>query len=214
MLNRQRPDRADAPTETGRIEAFSDGLFAIAITLLVLDIHVPRGLHGESEVLAALLEQWPVYLAFVTSFAFIGIMWVNHHRLFTHIQRTDNTLLLLNLCLLLGVTLLPFPTALVSEYLGKPGQLTAALVYNGLFLLIAVVFNLLWRYAAAGNRLLDPQANQAAVQAISRQYVFGPVLYLVALALTFVSVPVSLAVGLLLALFFALPGRAPRPAGA
>src|SRR5690349_429038 len=103
--------------ETGRVEAFSDGVIAIAITLLVLDIKVPTGLGEEGGLLDALLRQWPVYLAFFNSFATIGVMWINHHRLFTQIKRIDHTLLLLNALLLMAISLVPFSSALLSEYL-------------------------------------------------------------------------------------------------
>jgi uncharacterized membrane protein len=101
--------------ETGRVEAFSDGVFAIAMTLLVLDINVPRDLAPGRTLVQALAGQWPTYLAFVTSFATILIMWVNHHRLFTQIGRWDDRLLFGNGLLLLGVVLVPFPTALVPK---------------------------------------------------------------------------------------------------
>src|ERR1041385_9184169 len=102
-------------SETARLEAFSDGVYAIAITLLVLDLKVPMVQDGK--LASALLHQWPMYFAFLISFAFIGIMWVNHHRLFNHIRRCDNRLLFLNLLLLLGVTVVPFPTALLAAHL-------------------------------------------------------------------------------------------------
>src|SRR5215470_20063356 len=98
-------------TETNRVEAFSDGMFAIAITLLILELKVPTPAAGR--LTAALLRQWPSYLAFLLSFAFIGIMWMNHHRMFTHIRRSNYTLLVLNLLLLLGITAVPFPTAVL-----------------------------------------------------------------------------------------------------
>ena len=196
--------------ETGRIEAFSDGVMAIAITLLVLDIKVPRDLPEDARLLDALLAQWPAYFAFVTSFATIGIMWINHHRLFTLIKRSDQMLLVLNSLLLLGITFVPFPTSLLAEYIGEPHQQTAALVYSGTFVVTAICFNLLWRYASYKNRLLDPASDPLAVQAISRQYLFGPLFYLVAFGLAFVSGVASLAVNLLLAVFFALPARRPR----
>jgi len=94
--------------ETGRIEAFSDGVFAIAMTLLVLDLKVPKEVGVNLSLASALLEQWPSYLAFLISFATVGIMWMNHHRLFTLIHRTDHWLLVLNGLLLLGVTRFPF----------------------------------------------------------------------------------------------------------
>ena len=132
-----------ATNETTRIEAFSDGVFAIAITLLVLDLKVPRELSEGRTLDQILLAQWPGYLAFITSFLTILIMWVNHHRMFTLIGRSDHRLLFYNGLLLMGVTLVPFPTALVAEFLRHDGERTAALVYSGTFIFIAICFNLL-----------------------------------------------------------------------
>lgn len=128
--------------ETGRIEAFSDGVFAIAITLLVLEIKVPHEVEA-GRLARALLEQWPSYLAFLTSFSFIGIMWINHHRIFRLIHRSDHGLLLVNGLLLLGVTFVPFPTALVADYLRHPDEYVAVMVFNGTYLVISIFFNLL-----------------------------------------------------------------------
>src|SRR5206468_6094385 len=136
-------------SETARVEAFSDGVFAIAITLLVLNLKVPSGPAGHLGT--ALAGQWPAYAAFLISFAFIGIMWVNHHRLFTHIRRSDNRLLFLNLLLLLGVTFVPFPTALLAAHLRGADARTAAAVFNGTYVLIAIFFNVLWHHAVAFN---------------------------------------------------------------
>jgi uncharacterized membrane protein len=188
-------------TETNRIEAFSDGVFAIAITLLILEIKVPSPEQGR--LAAALLRQWPSYLAFFLSFAYIGIMWMNHHRMFTHIRRSNDTLLLLNLLLLLGVTAVPYPTAVLASTLGTGEQKTAAIFYNGVYVVIAIFFNVLWRYAVS-HHLLDKEALASAAM-ISRQYSFGPIVYLLCLALAWVDVRVSLAINVLLAVYFALP---------
>jgi uncharacterized membrane protein len=197
--------------ETSRIEAFSDGVYAIAITLLVLDIKVPRADQlGSDGLLSALIDQWPNYLAFIASFLFILVMWINHHRLFTVIQRTDNNLLLFNGLLLLGVTLVPFPTALVAEYLEHEERLIAILVYNGWFFVIAIFFNLLWRYASYKNRLFNEKTDPALVRHISRQYSVGPAAYLLVLLIAFVSPWLSLALNVALAVFFALPNKAIR----
>ena len=110
--------------ETGRVEAFSDGVLAIVITLLVLELHVPRELTSDAALRAALVHEWPAYFAFLTSFVTVGIMWVNHHRLFTLIGRVDHWLLMLNLT----ICVVPFPTAIVAEYLGGEGAQTATLV--------------------------------------------------------------------------------------
>ncbi len=191
-------------TETARIEAFSDGVFAIAITLLILEIKVP--LPSAGRLAPQLWRQWPSYISFVISFAFIGIMWINHHRLFTHIRRCDNGLLLLNLLLLLGVTFVPYPTAVLSMYLGKADQRLAAIFFNGTFFFIAIFYNLLWRYATSPKRhLLAHDVDLKAIERITRQFAFGPLPYLGCVALAWVSVTASLAVNIILACFFALP---------
>jgi TMEM175 potassium channel family protein len=197
-----------ASTETNRIEAFSDGVFAIAITLLVLDLKVPREADGEGQLARALFAQWPSYLAFLTSFATILIMWINHHRIFTLVGRSDDRLLLYNGLLLLGVTLVPFPTSLVADYLQHEGGRLAAIVFNGTYIYIAICFNLLWRSAAIGDRLLRRDADRAAVQAIFAAYRFGPAWYVAAFVLAFFSVTASLLLNLGLAIFYALPRRA------
>jgi uncharacterized membrane protein len=192
--------------ETGRIEAFSDGVFAIAITLLVLDVRVPQEVPGRT-LLSALLDQWPSYLAFVTSFATVGIMWINHHRIFALIKRADHLLLVLNGLLMLGVTFVPFPTALVAGYVSHRDQRVAAMVYSGTFTVIAIFFNVLWRYASHKNRLLDRKIDPHAVAAITHAYSFGPPLYFTSFCLALGSVAASLALNVALALFFALPGK-------
>ncbi|HEX2915546.1 MAG TPA: TMEM175 family protein [Chloroflexia bacterium] len=199
--------RESESKETGRLEAFSDGVFAIAITLLVLEIKIPQDLPENQHLGDALLKEWPTYLAFVTSFFTILVMWINHHRLFTHIKRSDNTLLFLNGLLLLGVTFVPFPTALVADYLEKSDEVVALMVYSGTYIFLAVFFNLLWRYAAYKNRLLARNANQSEVQGITKAYNFGPALYLICFIAAPISPVFSLVIALGLAIFFALPVR-------
>lgn len=191
-------------TETARVEAFSDGVFAIAITLLILEIKIPTV--GPTPLARQLLWQWPSYVSFVISFAFIGIMWMNHHRLFTHIRRCNDALLVLNLLLLLGVTAVPFPTAVLAAHLQHEGERTAVLLYNGTYLFIAICFNVLWRYAASEKRgLLASDFDRRSVDHITRQYAFGPILYLACFALAYLSVRGSLLLNGGLACFFALP---------
>jgi uncharacterized membrane protein len=197
-------------TETGRIEAFSDGMFAIAITLLILEVKVPNPAAGH--LATALVQQWPSYLAFVLSFFYIGVMWMNHHRMFTHIRRSDDTLLILNLLLLLGITAVPFPTAVLAANLGNPDQKTATVFYNAVYIVIAVFFNVLWRYAVR-RELVDKQLARSAAM-ISRQYAVGPLMYLVCLVLAFVDVRLSLGVNVALAIYFALPPSLMRKANA
>lgn len=199
--------------ETGRVEAFSDGVFAIAMTLLVLDLKVPKAVDHSGPgglLLPALSRQWPAFAAYLTSFATILVMWVNHHKLFNHIRRTNGAFLFLNGLLLLFVTFVPFPTALVSEHLRSPQARTAAAIYAGTYVVLAIAFNLLWRYASRGMRLLDPRTTRAQVEEINRHYGFGPALYLAAFLLAFVSVPASLGLCLGLAVFFAITGSSVR----
>jgi TMEM175 potassium channel family protein len=190
-------------SETGRVETFSDAVFAIAITLLILEIKVPTQEQGG--LADQLRRQWPSYLAFITSFAYIGIMWINHHRMFSHIRKCNDILLALNLLLLLGVTVVPFPTAVLAEHLSGPDRRTGAILYNSTFVFIAIAFNLLWRYAVA-RRLLDENV-QASAAHISRQYLVGPVMYTGCLVLSWFNVHGSLFVNLALSVFFALPAR-------
>ncbi len=190
-------------TETARLEAFSDGVFAVAITLLVLEIKVPG---FDSDLGVQLLRQWPSYLAFIISFAFIGIMWINHHRLFIHIRKSDDTLLILNLALMFSVCVIPFTTALLAAHLGHPGARTAVVVYDSAYLGVALFFNLLWRYAASRDgHLLGYDIDREAADKITQQYNYGPIAYMIAVALAWISIPASLLINLVLAIFFAIP---------
>jgi uncharacterized membrane protein len=209
-------DKRMEEKETGRLEAFSDGVFAVAITLLVLNIKIPgidvpaSQLPNDTQLWSTLLNEWPMLAAYTTSFATIGVMWINHHRLYTHIKRTNTMLMLLNLLLLLIIVFVPVPTALVAEYLVHPDQHAAALLYSGTMIILAICFNLLWRYASYHNRLLAKNADERAVNAITKQYWLGPVVYLLAFILALFSTPASLTLNFLLALFFAIPPRLPR----
>lgn len=194
--------------ETIRLEAFSDGVFAIAMTLLVLDLKVPA--RWSEDLNAHLLNQWPSFVAYLNSFITILIIWINHHNLFTHIKRTNNLFMMLNGLLLLTVTFLPFPTALTSEYYGHPGEVAATALYTGTFVIMAIAFNLLWRYAAGEHRLLGREVTQAQVESINRQYMVGPLFYGLSFILVFISVPASLLLTILLALFYAITGSLSR----
>lgn len=166
---------------TSRLEAFSDGVFAIAITLLVLEIKVPHfeGPPTSSSLTDALLREWPAYLALVTSFFTVLIMWVHHHIVFRLVQRADVRLLFVNGLLLLFISVVPFPTAVVAEYLGTTAAPTACTLYAGFFVGISICFQLL-RQAAFRPSVLVPDASPATVKRLSRSYWFGPPLYLLA----------------------------------
>src|SRR5580692_6142377 len=166
------PEQTETPAmsesrekETGRLEAFSDGVFAIAITLLALELKVPHfdaGGNMAAKLLAGLDGQWPSYFAFVTSFFTVLIMWVHHHAIFRLVQRADATLLFANGFLLMLITVVPFPTAVVAEYLRTRAAAAACTFYAGFFVLISIGFwVLLW--AAFRQSVLDPNASPATI---------------------------------------------------
>ncbi|SRR5579884_82317 len=199
--------------ETARIEAFSDGVFAIAVTLLILQIQLPP-MHQHDSLLAGLGAQWPSYLAFVISFMTILIIWINHHNFLRLVSRIDHTFLILNGLLLLAVTFVNYPTEVLAQSLKEPGssllfdigsnQDVAAIFYSATFVFISLWFNLLWRYSVHNNRLLGSHADPQVVAAIHAQYRLAPLYYVPPAILGFFSVAASLAVNALLAVSFAL----------
>jgi uncharacterized membrane protein len=170
----EKPER-----QTGRLEAFSDGVFAIAITLLALDLKVPHVTPSSPDLASALAAQWPSYFAFITSFFTVLIMWVHHHLIFRLVHRTDVRLLFANGLLLMLVTVVPFPTAVVAEYLRTPAARSAVTLYAGVFVLISIAFYLVLM-AAFRLSILDPDASHATVSRLRRDYRWGPPLYLAA----------------------------------
>jgi uncharacterized membrane protein len=213
----QAPEVVQGRRSKARLEAFSDGVFAIAITLLVLEIKVPALTDLQSGGLAgALLRQWPSYTAYLLSFGTILIMWVNHHVLMDYVRHVDHGFLYLNGLLLMTITLVPFPTAVLAQYANQRSsyvqdQHVAAALYCGLLVMVAIAFNLVWWYAARGSRLIDSGV-AGGQQSVSRRYVFGPLLYLVAVVVAFFSAPAAILICIGMAVFFAWPYRPPRTA--
>lgn len=190
---------------TGRLEAFSDGVFAIAITLLILEIGVPH-VPSDGSLWRALRELWPSYLSYGISFVIIGVMWINHHNLFRDIARTDHYLLVFNLLLLMSISFMPFPTAVLAQYMRQGDHRTPAVMfYGGTFTVIAVLFNALWLYASHGRRLIRPDVSEAAIAARTRRYLPGPVLYGVTVPLALISAWISIGIFGALVLFYLLP---------
>jgi uncharacterized membrane protein len=202
-----------AQRETGRIEAFSDGVFAIAVTLLILDIKVPPhellppsdATRAEQWLLEALGRQWPGYVAYFMSFAVILVMWVNHHRIFSLLRKTDHAFLFWNGLLLMLISIVPFPTSLLATYFMTPAARVGAAVYAGHGLAVALAFQGVWRHAVRNERLPAP-GTKADVARLSAQYRFGPLMYLTAFVLAFVSASTSVGLCLVFALFFSLQG--------
>ena len=192
-------------SETFRIEAFSDAVIAIAITLLVIEIRPPAEVESAAEMCSALRSLWPNYLGYAVSFFTIGIMWANHHIVFKMIRRTDHYLVLWNLLFLFCLAFIPFPTALMAETFGHADEQVGILVYSGWFLVTALSYNLLWRYATSHAGTLMPGADPAQLRAVSNRFRLGPPAYALAFALAFVSTWASLVLLLLLALAYVLP---------
>jgi len=162
--------RAEPPgrvLSTGRLEAFSDGVFAIAITLLVLEISVPPG--AEDDLLGALLNQWPSYLAYAVSFATIGGAWLAHNVITEYLDHVDPVFVRLNLLLLMTVSLLPFPTRLLAEHITtSEAERVAATVYGSTLLASVTLLSALWRHARR-RRLTAPDAPDADVRLLTRR---------------------------------------------
>jgi len=194
-----------------RIEAFSDGVFAIAITLLVLEIHVPED--PGNGLGQALLDQWPAYASYIVSFFVIGIIWVNHHAVFDHLQRADRPLLFINLLLLLFVAVLPFPTNLLATYMQEGGadERVAAVVYSGTMTGMGLAFGALWTYASRHGRLLGETLSPPEVQRLTRRFTVGAPIYLLSMLVALVSAPACLALNALLAVYYALPSGGAMP---
>jgi uncharacterized membrane protein len=187
-----------------RFEAFSDGVFAIAITLLVLEIKAPDLSEATSaEAIAKLLQVFPHILSYITSFIVIGVLWINHHALFHFLKRVDRTVLVINLLLLMCVAFIPYPTALIGEY----GSSLPVVVFYGLSLaLTGFVYNLLWFYVVHRYILTEDLIHPKTIRQATIWSLSYPVSYLVAAGLAFVSLNLSLVLYVLIPLFYLLPG--------
>lgn len=189
---------------TNRLEAFSDGVFAVAITLLVLELNVPSGNHLWHQ----LADEWPSFAAFAVSFWVIGIIWVNHHSVIDHIGRANRTVLFLNLLLLFAVVFIPFSTALIAEHL-KSGEdeEAAAAVYAISFTLMSVGFGALWTYIVSPRRRaeLAVEISDQEIRIRTRRFTVGNLIYPLAIGISFISPAVVLIVIGLLAVYYAIP---------
>jgi uncharacterized membrane protein len=191
-----------------RLEAFSDGVLAIAITLLILDVHVDKE-DGES-LASALHHALPQIGAYAATFLQIGIIWANHHALFRIIRRTDQALLLFNLLLLAAVSFLPLPTRLVAEHTSGADATTATLLYGGTLTLNAIAFNLIWRYVVRRG-LLEPSVTRAFIRDVDVRYLLGLAGYAAVTLIALASPLTSIILSVVLALVFVL-GPSPRSA--
>ncbi len=202
----------DIELTTQRLEAFSDGVFAIAITLLILEIRVPHveGVSEGKRLANALFDLWTSYFAYILSFVMIGIYWANHHYLFKFFKKTDHIFNLLNVFFLMCISFLPFPTAVLAEYMNNPHERhTAVSLYAFGLLLPAFAFLLVWFYGSSKQRLLDHKLAPAFVKALKRQYLLSNLLYLCAVVVSFWHTTTSLVICVCLTLLYLLPPKKP-----
>jgi uncharacterized membrane protein len=198
-----------------RVEAFSDGVFAIAITLLVLTVAQP---HNYGNLAHELGTQWPSLAAYIISFAVIGIMWINHHSVFMHLEHVDRGLLYLNLLLLMTIAFLPYPTGVLGQALAKgQGTQTAAVVYGVVMALNAYAWGGLWLYASRHRRLLRPDFPEGERARATLLFNFGVLVYTLAVGMAFINAYAFLALQGALAIYYAfdpIGRRATRRRGA
>ncbi|HEY2121164.1 MAG TPA: TMEM175 family protein [Candidatus Acidoferrum sp.] len=198
--------------ETGRLEAFSDGVFSIAITLLILELKVPSLVKTDlnsPNLAKALIQQWPSYLSLVTSFFTILVMWVHHHSIFKHVRKSDAWVHFANGCLLLVVTFVPYPTSVLATYLQTGAAKAAAAFYSATLILVAICFNLLLR-AAFRKKLLRSSTPNKFVEKSRRNYMFGPAFYFVAFIAAFIDERLCMAILTALWIFWAATAMSPE----
>jgi uncharacterized membrane protein len=173
--------------ETSRVEAFSDGVFAIAMTLLILGIKVPdlNNFVSNEKLYNSLLNLWPSYFAFILSFAAVLIMWINHHGFFKYLRKIDSVFLYANGFLLLTVTFINYPTAVLAKYFNTPAFNIASAFYCGSLVLINIAFNLLWFSSAYKRKLVKDEITDALIIKIRNAYWFGFFIYLAAFIISF-----------------------------
>jgi uncharacterized membrane protein len=186
-----------------RLEAFSDGVFAVAITLLVLEIGIPEG----NDLWEKLGDEWPSFAAFFVSFWVIGIIWVNHHGVIDHLKRADRGVLYLNLFLLMSVVLIPFATALMAQNLNSgDDEHVAAAVYAVSFVLMAVAFGVLWEYITRHREKLGVELTDEEVRRRSLAFQIGNPFYALAVIVAFVSAAAVLVIIGALAVYYMVAG--------
>ncbi len=205
-MGKERDASLDNERDTGRLEAFSDGVIAVAITLLILDIRVPP-FDAKIPLLQALLNGGITYLGYVTSFTIIGLFWANHHYMFKYIRQTDHFLLLLNTLALMCLVFIPFTTALLVAHFDDGYATTAAMVYSSSLLLTSILYNIVWWYASTHPHLLDSGLTSQVIQQMTRRYFVSIPLYFVTLLVSALNVEVSLVLYIAIALLYALPAN-------
>jgi uncharacterized membrane protein len=199
---------------TNRLETFADGVFAIAATLLILNVDAQVS-EDVPDLGGRLLHIWPSYAAYAVTFFTIGIVWVNHHTVMSQIDRADRVFLFLNIGFLMFVAFAPFPTRLIAEHIRGEGGRAATITYGITLVLMAVFFNALWLYASVGARLLRADHDPQVVRGITKSYQLGVPTYLAATLISIVSPTVGVilyaAIAAIYILESSLFGRTKQP---
>lgn len=192
--------------ETVRIENFSDAVFAIAITLLVLDLHVPSSeiIKNGSDLWNYLKNDWASFLAFTLSFFSIFIMWVNHHKIFKQIYTRNTAIMFSNGLILFLVSAVSYPTALLARFFNGEASSTVVAIYTGIFVLINLSYNLLWFLASHNRKHLRPEITNLAIKKIRNNYLYGFPTYLIAFGMSFQFPSIALIISMLLWIFWAI----------
>lgn len=207
-----RNSRTLAETDTQRLEAFSDGIFAIAITLLILEIKVPQvnPNEGTTSLASGLFALWPSYFAYIFSFIMIGIFWANHHYVFNLYERSNRIFKLINLFFLMFISFLPFPTAVLARYITDTQQRQTAIILYALTLFVTVLMWLfMWLYASHDHQLLNKNLDDQFIAHLTRQYTGTGVLYFLALVLSLWNSIAGLTLCVGLTLLYLLPQKKP-----
>jgi uncharacterized membrane protein len=194
--------------ESRRVEALADGIFAIAMTLLVLELHVPMlaATASSGAMAGALIHNWPQFAAYAGSFFILGVLWIGHHSHFHYIRRADRTLLWINILYLMFVGFLPYCTALLGSFIGNR---TAALLYGGAVIMTGLLLWAEWVYAARRG-LLSNEATPAIVRGLANRILYGVAAFALAALVAFVSPPVCLALYVLIPLLYLRPSAIDR----
>ncbi|PWT99828.1 MAG: DUF1211 domain-containing protein [Bacteroidetes bacterium] len=204
--------RKSIEISTSRLEAFSDGVFAIAITLLILEIKVPTKSTLEHESLADyLIHQWPQFFAYIFSFVIIGIYWANHHYLFKLFRRTDHVFNLLNVLFLLTIAFLPYPTGIFGEFIAEREHLRMAVIFYSIGITFpSLSWLLMWSYASRNRRLTDERLTDDFISSLSRKFLLSNVFYIIAIIISLFYPIISLVLNVTLTLIYLLPPPTPQ----
>jgi len=205
-------DSFNTEMTTSRLEAFSDGVFAIAITLLIIEIKVPshETLKQES-LMEYIIHHWPKYFAYVFAFINIGIYWVNHHYLFKFFKRTDHVFNLLNVFFLMTIAFVPYPAGILGEYIVEPEHRKSAISFFIFSMwLPAFAWLLIWLYASHEKRLTDERLSETFTKKLARLFFLSNVLYIISFLISLVNPVAGIAVSLGLTLLYLLPPMKPE----